>query len=146
MLKIDAIPNYNNNPAFKARFIKNEPLEVALKNASDYDLLQFSKLLKNMKRFDDGITYQIDKREGTYGDWFTGRKEGISLELWADNKHRKSGTLFNLCDYQSPESAYKGIIYKVNKYLSPRYPKPEVTKVKRETSMRWINKELLHEV
>lgn len=142
MLRIDAMPNYNNM-AFKARFIKNEPLETALKNATEYDLLKFSKLLKNMERFDDGITYQIDKRMGTYGDWLTGRKEGISLELWADNKPQKSGTLFHLCDYQSPESAYKGIIYKVNKYLSPRYPEEEVTGVKRETSMKRINKRLI---
>lgn len=146
MLKIDAIPNYNNNPAFKARFIGNEPLEVALKNASEYELLQFSKLLKNMKRFDDGKTYKIYKRTGTYGDWLVGRKEGISLELWTDDKANKSGSTFDLCDCQSPESAYKGILYKVTKYLLPRYPEPEVTKVKRETSMRWINKELVHEV
>ena len=136
MLRIDAMPNYNNM-AFKARFIKNEPLETALKNATEYDLLKFSKLLTNMERFDDGMTYQIYKRPKSFGS------KDIQLELWSDNKANTSGGLSDLCEYKPEEKAYKGIIKKVNNFLSSKYPEEEVTGVKRETSMKRINKRLI---
>ena len=142
MLRVGSVQNYNNSISFNARFVHNGHLDNVIANASDYDLMKFGKILESMKKRNPKVSYEIVSRPVQNWNWET---EGVTLELEKIVDKPEPGIISStsfkdLCVRKSYEKCYDGILNKINKMLEPFYPEEEVTKVKRETSLKKIDK------
>ncbi len=140
MLSVGSVQNCNNSISFNARFVHNGHLDNVIANASDYDLMKFGKILESMKKRNPKVFYEIVSRPVKNWNW-----EGITLELEKVVDRPEPGIISStsfkdLCVGKSYEKCYDGILNKINKILEPFYPEEEVTKVKRETSLKKIDK------
>ena len=136
-MNINPISN-KNKPNFNAKFRSSEALTKSLERASDYDLKEFSDLLRRMKMKGDDVVFQI--RTSFFDNGISNDVE--LLESFKNTlRSHKVGLKF-INSEKDLSSSFYNVIKNVNKILEPMYPKPEITGVKRETSLKKIFKNL----
>ena len=128
-------PINNNQGSFRAQFIKTPALEKVIEAASDYDLMKFGKVLKTMSKKEDGIKYNFYSAADRYTSVYLRRSKTLDNGRGFFHDYRLSSNEF-------PSTAYKNVLNKANKILEESYPEEEITNVKREASLRIIEKEL----
>lgn len=115
MLRVSAIPNYNNQVNFNGNFNRTPELAKALLVASDAEVKKFETTFKNMEAVNDGIVWTLNSSS-------VGSKVLVML-----NKVKKcaDGAIFRgntTLSNAVPEEAYKDVMPRLNKILERYYP------------------------
>ena len=115
MLRVSAIPNYNNQVNFKGNFSGTPELVKALLAANEAEVKKFQAILKSMPAVNDGLEWTLNSSN-------VGSKLLVMLskvKKCADGAiFRGNTTLSNAV----PEEAYKDVMPRLNKILERYYP------------------------
>ena len=115
MLRVSAIPNYNNQVNFNGNFNRTPELAKALLVAGEAEVKKFETTFKNMEAVNDGIVWTLNSSS-------VGSKVLVML-----NKVKKcaDGAIFRgntTLSNAAPEEAYKDVMIRLNKILERYYP------------------------
>ena len=115
MIRVNAIPNYNNQISFNGVFNETPELAKTIQSASEAELKKFTTILKNMPAVNDGLEWSLTSKN-------VGSKVLVFLSKvrkCADGAtFRGNTTLSNAV----PEEAYKDVMPRLNKILERYYP------------------------
>ena len=119
MLKVGAIPNYNNQASFSGKFISTSELDIAKKYATEKDLAKFNKLVTKMQKVNDNKVYKLTKIK-----MISDSQINPCLVLYCRNleNFRLKQNLINNADAaKSEKNIYDGTLSRINEILSQRY-------------------------
>lgn len=115
MLRVNAIPNYNNQISFNGVFNETPELAKVIQSASEAEIKEFTTILKNMPAVNDGIEWSLTSSN-------VGSKVLVFLnkvKKCADGAtFRGNTTLSNA----TPENAYHEVMPRLLKILERYYP------------------------
>lgn len=115
MIRVNAIPNYNNQISFNGMFNETPELAKAIQSASEEELKKFTTILKNMPAVNDGIEWTLTSSN-------VGSKVLVFL-----NKVKKcaDGAIFRgntTLSNAAPDTAYNDVMPRLLKILERYYP------------------------
>ena len=115
MIRINAIPNYNNQVGFNGKFNKTQELTKALHSACEADVKKFEKTLEKMSTVNDGMEWSLTSKN-------VGSKVLVYLnkaKRCADGTFMKSNMALSS---SAPDAAYNDVISKLNRIFERHYP------------------------
>ena len=130
--------------SFEGSLSNNRILQRAMEQASDYELMKFSKVLPRMSKTNDGRIFSVSENLTTSSNPKRQTKR-VFLHCCKGFQHTFDvvGEEWTHIGTKMPDNCYAGVIGKITSVLEKIYPEPKVTAVARETSLNKINKYLV---